>query len=146
MRIGEVDMLHAKRHELKIMFFMHYSIYQSAGSHTRNSHRLLLFYAVECGLKAMLLKKINGNTTKDLASHNKLNKLSGKNGHNIKYMLSYLGYSQFTLPELPCKNNLIASCTEYNQVWRYGIEVECDKESQIEKELSGVAEWIKGRI
>lgn len=61
-------------------------------------------------------------------------------------MLSYLNCGQFVLPHLECKNQSQASPRDYNQVWRYGIEVEPDKEGAIIAELKKIAEWIEGRI
>ena len=139
-------MLHAKSHELKQVFLLHLSVCRSCTGVLKNSHRLLLFYAIECGLKILLLKKIKGNTTEDFVNHKKLGELSGKYGHNIKYMLKYLGYGQFSLPDLPCQNGQKAPPTEYNQVWRYGIESDNTVQDKIEKELLKIAAWLERRV
>ncbi|NQF16368.1 hypothetical protein HPY31_21020 [Brevibacillus sp. HB1.3] len=141
-------MIHAKIHELKKVFTTHYSISRSVSEpHIKVSHKLLLFYAIECGLKVLLLKKIRGNTTEAFMLHSDLkDKLNGKNGHNIKYILNYLGYGHFFLPNLTCLNGDAASPSEYNQVWRYGIEVDYEKEKKIIQELLDIVDWINRRI
>lgn len=140
-------MIPAKRHELKKIFNAHFSIYQSMLQTRNASHKLLLFYAVECGLKLLILNKIKQDTTVAFSKHTELKgKLNGKNGHDIKYMLKYLGYTQVKLPELQCLNGLTASPSEYNQVWRYGISVDSGIENQIEAELCKIISWIERRI
>ncbi|MCL6590725.1 MAG: hypothetical protein K6U80_12310 [Firmicutes bacterium] len=137
---GEI-MVHAKVKELKDMFNIHYTFYNTKPGPKNNSHRLLLFYAVECGLKVLILNKIKGHTTEWFTKH--VDFKDKFNGHDIKYMLKYLNYNSFKLPEIKCKNGYCAHSHEYNQVWRYGIEVEYSAQDQIEKELCKIAEWIK---
>lgn len=139
-------MIHAKIHELKNTFTAHLFVYKLA-SPKRVSHRLLLFYAVECGLKVLMLKKIKGTTTESFMKHRELkDRLNGKNGHNIKYMLRFLGYGQFNLPNMRCLNEANAMPSEYNQIWRYGIQIMKDQEDDIEKTLFEITEWIERRI
>ncbi|WP_435923505.1 hypothetical protein [Paenibacillus sp. DYY-L-2] len=139
-------MIPAKIHELKKTFFCHSSVYKSA-TEIRVSHKLLLFYAVECGLKVLLLKKIRKTTTEAFLEHSELKvRMSGKNGHNIKYMLQFLGYSHFSLPNMECLNEKQASPSEYNQVWRYGIQNSQERDNEIEQTLVEIVEWIEGRI
>lgn len=140
-------MIHAKTHELKKMFNQHYSCYNSNVLSATNSKRLLLFYAVECGLKALILEKIGGRTTEYFNKYAPLKgKLDGKKGHDIKEMLHFLGYAPIKLPDLPCKTGDKASATEYNQIWRYGISVDEGTEVQIETELKKIVKWINGRV
>lgn len=139
-------MINAKVQELKKMFNLQYAFYKSTKP-KNNSQRLLLFYAVECGLKVLILNKIKGHTTESFTKHEVLKeKLTGNNGHNIKYMLSFLQCNVFLLPELKCLNGYCAQPKEYNQIWRYGIVANLEAENQIEKELGKIAEWIGVQI
>jgi hypothetical protein len=144
--MGEMNMIHAKSHELKNMFKQHYSIYKEVYPHCKNSHKLLLFYAVECGLKCLALQHIKRSSTKYFEQDAKLCKLSGKRGHSIKDLLKFLGVGHFKLTDLYCMNGSKADSSEYNQVWRYGIEVESVSESKNEAELAKIAQWIERRI
>ena len=145
--LGVRAIINVKRHELKNSFFEHYKNSEVAKGERKNSHRLLLFYAVECGLKVLLLMKISKNTTADIQEFKGIGyKLSGKNGHNIKEILKLLGFTQFRLPSLNCKNGDFAACQEYNQIWRYGAECDTNVESRILEELDEIAQLIARRI
>lgn len=90
-----------------------------------NAHRLLLIYAVECGLKAVWLKQ-QGRTlfgTADIA----------RTGHDLNELLKSLHlpprlHPVFNLPDvkderrnaIPRKNNRIDAL---HQAWRYGGEL-----------------------
>jgi hypothetical protein len=139
-------MINAKRAELEKMFYVHYSVFRANTEAKNKAHRLLLFYAVECGLKYLILSREGANTTAYFEQHIRLSFLKGKNGHDIKYMLNYLNYPDIVLPDLHCSNNQIAKAQDYNQVWRYGIMVDLSKEKEIEEKLTGVAKWIDMNI
>lgn len=139
-------MIIAKRAELEKIFHVHYSVYRANIEGKNKAHRLLLFYAVECGLKCLILSREGANTTAFFEQHIRLGVLKGKKGHDIKYMLNYLNYPNIVFPELLCGNNQIAKPRDYNQVWRYGIKVDFSKEMEIEQKLAGVAEWIDVNI
>ncbi|MGJ7207344.1 hypothetical protein [Morganella morganii] len=105
-----------------------------------NPHRLLLFYAIECGLKAAYLKQINKTVIdSDIAqqfSHD-INKLCEKLSINSSFMLPQ------SLRMKDCKVNskdVIRTCNpaEINQIWRYdgtldGIENDIFLEEKLEK-------------
>lgn len=143
-------MIEAKRQELKKSFKVHYSKYMeglNSQRETNKTEKLVLFYAIECGVKALLLKKINKNTTKAFGEHIIYkNKLSGSNGHNIKYILQQLDYKSVKLPNIICNNGESARCHEYNQIWRYGIECDNAIEKSIEKEMVQIASWLDKRL
>ncbi len=68
-------MIEAKKQELKKSFKVHYSKYKEklndSTTNTTKSEKLILFYAIECGTKALLLEKIRKNSTrsfKDIVS------------------------------------------------------------------------------
>lgn len=115
-----------------------------------NAQRLLLFYAVECGLKAVLIKRraVNrSDATPEVhgASHN-LNKLLDLLSAGKELKLP----DQLRMKEIRCagaepsKRKL--SCGGLNQVWRYGGELIEPKDDQIENDLYAIAEWIKDEI
>ena len=141
-------MINIKKHELKNSFKEHYSIANVAPpSKKKYSHKLLLFYAVECGLKVLIITKISGSTTKDIYNNTKIGPLlNGKSGHNLVVMTKFLGISQFKFPGIDCKNGDVAGCDSYNQLWRYGAECDSNKEDEVVKELEKLATYIKGRI
>ncbi|CAK6466145.1 hypothetical protein KLEPA_00111 (plasmid) [Klebsiella pneumoniae] len=105
-----------------------------------NPHRLLLFYAIECGLKATYLKQINKTVIdSDIAqqfSHD-INKLCEKLSINSSFMLPQ------SLRMKDCKvdnKDVTRKCSpsEINQIWRYGgtldgVENDIFLEGKLEK-------------
>lgn len=108
-----------------------------------NAHRLLLFYAVECGLKAVYLKRHN----KDPLDSQTAAPLS----HDLNRILDLLNVAAvlritpnlFTLTPLQ-KPPTQRSCKvgELNQVWRYGGRLTQPTDIEIEKKLEVVQLWI----
>ena len=94
-----------------------------------NAHRLLLFYAVECGLKAVLMKRY-GKIGKRTDSCPNLSEAQ----HNINRILDSLAAgSRLKLPDVIFideikdttnrKENRELTPGQINQMWRYGGEV-----------------------
>lgn len=114
-----------------------------------NAHRLLLFYAAECGLKATYLKRQN----QDL-----LDSFIGEAlKHNLNRVLDRLNVgAQLKLPDdlqlqsLRGKDGAMmarhCSCGDLNQVWRYGGELVQPQDSEIEIQLEKINEWIAKEI
>lgn len=107
-----------------------------------NAHRLLLFYAVECGLKAVILKRKDKNLTAhcpDLLEA----------GHNVNRLLDYLGAGKsLKLPEQiimsSIRKNQERKLTtgEINQMWRYGGCGYNINDQQLEEQLIKISQWI----
>lgn len=114
----------------------------------QNPHRLLLFYAVECGLKAVWLKRQSRNLFKvdDIC----------KTGHDLRQVLKDLKVSsELLLPEnfrlteaidrqaqLP-RNGKFG---DLHQVWRYGGRCESPTDHDCEQQLQKVLNWIGGEL
>lgn len=132
-----------------------------ASKHTSrsNAHRLLLFYSIECGLKAVLMKRMAVNCT-SLCSE------IADAQHNINKLLDYLSAGQsLKLPtqlEMPpikirgVDTGRKLDAGKVNQAWRYGgrltqfsastsksIEIE---DELIEKHLMQISEWIQKEL
>jgi len=92
-------MIPARRRELEKAFRKHLHAFRSVNKQQRNiSYKLLLFYAVECGLKVLILKKIFGNTTNDILNHRELGpRLKGAGGHDLKVLLHFLHCHSYKL-------------------------------------------------
>jgi hypothetical protein len=111
-----------------------------------NAHRLLLFYAVECGLKAVLLKRQRVDRTDlclDLADVQ----------HNVNRLLDRLrAGKELQLPDQlwmkPLKNDEERkfSCGEINQMWRYGGDCTAISDRELEKKLQDILTWIKQEL
>jgi len=122
-----------------------------------NAHRLLLFYAVECGLKALLMKQ-RGQRCKRTDFCQEIHDC----GHDINKLLDKLGAGvSLTLPHQVLINERIAKSGEINQIWRYGGEITHSyvlnkktnkQEAQetndldIEKKLLEIVSWISPQL
>lgn len=128
----------------------HYLAYSklSEDEKYQKSGRLLLFYAVECGLKYLIMKD------EELSDYNALQKYATNirrkeiSGHNIKAMLIYRNLDRdYILKDIRLKKGRKASSDEYNQVWRYGAVVaEVEEENKNEKTLRRIMEYLLKRI
>lgn len=111
-----------------------------------NAHRLLLFYAVECGLKAAYLKRKNidlldSETT--LFKHNLNRILDQVNAAKALRLPDQLSLSALSRKGAP-RN---CGVGELNQVWRYGgcLELPCD-DRNIESRLEEIHKWIQKEL
>jgi len=118
------------------------------GSTRKNSHRLLLFYAVECGLKAVWLKRQN----RDLFERVDID----RTGHNLRQMLKDLKVgTELSLPENLQLTPVSQNGTELprngdisilHQAWRYGAACRTPQDDACEHQLEQVLSWIQGEL
>ncbi|WP_302409641.1 hypothetical protein [Comamonas kerstersii] len=114
----------------------------------KNPHRLLLFYAVECGLKAVWLKRQN-RTIFDGPDINKM-------GHNLQKVLKDLNVgSDLSLPEsfqLATASQGTTSVQrngkfgDVHQAWRYGGKCLAPTDNDCEQQLQRVLNWIQREL
>ena len=107
-----------------------------------NAHRLLLFYSVECGLKAVLLKRQSKDCTDScrelLEVRHDINKLLDKLAAGEKLKLP----SQLSMKPLKNNQERELSSGEINQMWRYGGCCKNIEDSELEKKLLDILSWI----
>jgi len=113
-----------------------------------NPHRLLLFYAAECGLKAVYLKQQNCEILDDLVGkqvQHDLNRVLTILRVGAEYFLpTQMSLSQIAVKggqqQRPCQAGTL------NQVWRYGGVLIGVTDTQVEKQLEKINEWIGKEI
>ena len=135
--------------ELKQAFHQHLKAHRSI---TGLSSYLLLFYAAECGLKSIYLRRNNLQTTEDF-------QVAIKNyGHKLDIWCTELEIpaSKLTFKtqtekklipsfHLACggsSRNIVAA----HQVWRYGITIKKEDEEDLIDWLHQLCHWIKDNI
>ena len=114
-----------------------------------NAHRLLLFYAVECGLKAAYMKQSNieifDKDTTNPIKHD-LNKLMIMLRMNSDYLLA----NRITLCEIrrDPKEMLTRECKcgEINQIWRYGGIAMNPTDEELEFKLEKIYAWVEKEL
>ena len=82
-------MIPVTRREFRDGFKTHYNCYKGIQGYDK-SRRLLLFYSVECGLKCLLLKRVQKNTYAELLACDGMDTLKD-DGHNLKKLLEKTG-------------------------------------------------------
>ncbi|MGE0083656.1 MAG: hypothetical protein AB7S75_04480 [Desulfococcaceae bacterium] len=123
----------------------HYKVYANPfGGQRTSTHRMVMFYAVECALKSHML-----NIYPKSAIAGKIKKLLYKD-HNITKMLSinklpnWQNYSS-TPPEMIIigdeKNK--HSLNDAHKYWRYGLTLKDDSERRITEWLETVYRFLK---
>ncbi len=113
-----------------------------------NPHRLMLYYAVECGLKAVWLKRQNRNL---------FNRVDiGSTGHNLRQVLkdlkvgaelslpAYLQLDPVTQNNSPVSRN--GDISILHQAWRYGGKCITPTDDKCEQQLRQVLNWIQGEL
>jgi len=111
-----------------------------------NAHRLLLFYAVECGLKAVVMKRNKKDLT-DLCPEF----LEAQ--HNINKLLDILSAGtplklpdQLFMKSLNNKTERKFTPGDINQMWRYGGRSDKITDQDIEKQLLNIVSWIEKEL
>jgi hypothetical protein len=123
-----------------------------------NAHRLLLFYAIECGLKSVLMKR------KSVTCTNHCDEI-GEAQHDINKLLDALGAgNQLKLPsqlsmapikDKSSKDERKLESGKINQMWRYGGKIEettdrdgtlIKNDADLEQYLIKISDWIKQEL
>lgn len=118
-----------------------------------NAHRLLLFYSVECGLKAVYLKRQG----LDILSEGIVPANSKILSHDINHLLEELKVgkdlhlsSMFSLNDIKISGKVTTRKSEslnLNQAWRYGGQLSAPSDDEMfEKKLRQIVSWIKGEL
>lgn len=113
----------------------------------KNAHRLLLFYAVECGLKAVIMKREHSKRTDECTILSEL-------GHDINGLLKHCCVGdQLQLKSVQMsdikdpKTSRQVKPKEFNQMWRYGGRTQdTPTDTDIENQLLKIVEWIETEL
>ena len=111
----------------------------------KSPHRLLMFYAVECGLKAVLLKR----QRRSLFEHDDIQ----QTGHDLRHILKSLRVgTALDLPKavqlnpLSNGNERKGDISILHQAWRYGGACKTPSDAELETQLEQVLDWIRGEL
>jgi hypothetical protein len=118
---------------------------------TKGFEPLLLFYAVECGLKHVYLKRHNLRNTDDLSDDLR--------SHDLEKLIEELKISRNvvdTPPKFKCerdsrKPKINADSQPHpigvaHEAWRYGVIIETEDEQKLIDWLNSVSRWIEEKI
>jgi hypothetical protein len=132
-------MIHAGYSELRKAFFTH-SV--NAKDDTSTSHNLLLFYAVESGLKSIYLSRTKLYTTKKIGDENL------RNSHDLLLWIKELKLP-FKVVEDCCQDLKLkrdgthCAVRDAHQAWRYNIDIEEDDQKRLVQWMKKLKIWIQ---
>ena len=141
--------LNVTQKEFLNSFKFHYRTYQALSDDEKYVYdrRLILFYAVECGLKCWIMKN---NALKD---YYELKEYAERKGigdfsHNIKEMLKDRNMSEkYILKNLKTLGGQRVEPKHLNQFWRYGVHADDrEAENKNEKVLNDIAMDLLKRL
>ena len=129
-------MVHVTLREIEKSFRKHKRFVQQIGKYHVSQRRLLLFYAVECGLKSLYMRKNRLQKTDQKDSNNKnVSDFS----HNLNRLLKKLNLiRQYRLPDVKAKNSEPIPSKSLHEAWRYGRQLDPDEERKYEEKLQEI--------
>lgn len=139
-------MIKIKRREFEKGWARARSLYSNgvAAPPVNNAHRLMLFYAIENGLKALImqLEKIkDGDADFSIEQHN-LNHLLDR----VKAAKALRITGSIVIKDQISQSNRGCHVGQINQMWRYGCIAETPSDADLEGQLNKVAQWIEEQI
>lgn len=126
-------MIHVNPNELRQAFWCHLEKRAAAES-------LLLFYAVECGLKSLYLRQRNLRSTEMIADDLK------SRGHDLRRWFKELRLpATMALPQgfRLRRDETFWDLGRAHEAWRYGAAVHSDDEGKLLEALERVRVWIQ---
>jgi hypothetical protein len=106
---------------------------------SRTSAYLLLFYAVECGLKAQLMNQRGLRGTHELEE--------AERTHDLRHLAKVLGLSADVIGALRHYRRHVAApaitVRELHEAWRYGAKLVAADETEAVDSLTKLSEWCR---
>jgi hypothetical protein len=121
--------------EIEKSFRRHRNVVYSAHASSA-THRMVLFYAVECGLKAVYMRR------------NRLRKTDGavtSFGHRLADLLASLRCT-YRLRDAKGKDGIPIPSKLLHEAWRYGKALENQRELSCETSLKNIILWINNEL
>ncbi len=135
-------MLDAGFSELKSAFHLHC---RAAENGTSPSYFLLLFYAVECGLKVKILKNLNKMKISQLEERD-----TDIISHDLTFMVKKLRLPQAIINENTNfrlqRDNSSQPVRYAHEAWGYGMTVDEKDQEKVINWLTKIREWLKREI
>ena len=122
--------------ELRRSFFVLSKVAEKGAS---PPHFLLLFYAVECGLKARILRKFD----KWKLSHINKNVIDNIYTHDLSCLAKKAGITVQDIGHLQLNRSEPLTIKKVHQAWRYGVVIAADDEKKVVNWLKKLQEKIK---
>lgn len=131
--------------QLKKAFHKHCNTAKTGKS---SSHYLLLFYAVECGLKSKYLAQNGWRSTSEIIDPKlKQSHDLKKFAQAVKAPASIIGYEYPVFQLKKDTSKMGHQVKDIHQVWRYGIKLNKNRDEEaIVRWLNNLKEWLEEEI
>lgn len=143
-----MKMLFANQRDYKNGYKKHLIAYKDLKKNNNSviSRCLLLVYAVECGLKYLLLEKWDVDSSGGILKNGRDERYGELKTHNLQRLLRALGQDRYQFPKIKTVHGGDVNIEIYHQMLRYGIEVRKKDKMDMglyENELLKVVDWIE---
>lgn len=132
-------MVRASRRELEHAYRSHKALSACASHSVSRSHHLLLVYAIECGLKAAVMRRRRAEDTEQLGSLNY--------GHDVREFLKHLrapAHLRLSNSHTNQSKPQTLQPKQIHEALRYGIVLR--QEERVVTELQAVLAWLAGEL
>jgi hypothetical protein len=141
-------MLRAARKNFEEAYRRHLAASAVAAERQSVSHVLLLVYAIECGIKALLLRKLKARSWDELHPA----RGCGPNGHDLAEGLKNLGVSarltisrRRTAPDRDGRQEDVTAA-QLHEACRYAIPLEDSDFPQMRSQLDAILTWLRTQL
>jgi len=136
-------MLHISRKEMEKAFRYHQNFFDNSKNEShRNIRMMVLFYAVECGLKALYMRQNNLERTNQ-TNHN--NQSIENIRHNLNILLDRMKI-KLQVPKITTENNTQVEHEDLHTAWRYGKKLHRQKEQKCIDTLIKILSQLKNHL
>lgn len=139
-------MVHVSIRQMEKAYRRHKNLIALSRGTSNQTHHMVLFYAVECGLKVLYMRKNRIKHT-GLNGSGSFQKSPVELGHNLNELLNSLRWTDH-LPQVVTNdhNPQQISPGDVHQAWRYGRELDHDKEKKFIKILNQILKKLNSSI
>jgi len=135
-------MVHVTRKEIEDAFNSHRKKSATFSGQPGMTDKMILFYAVECGLKALYMRQ-NRLTRTDKSSHDG-KKVSGFI-HNLNDLLKTIKLN-YSIPKITAHDRSQIKNGDLHQAWRYGKSLDEKQEKRCIEILNKVLKEIRNQL
>lgn len=143
-------MIHVSRREMNKAFREHNGLWKSAKQSGEISftHKMVLFYAVECGLKALYMKR---NRMADSKATDSQGENITKYKHDLKTLMDRMNMKSVKIPKTYLEVKSYDDKHQWepkslHEAWRYGRTFVLEKEEECVESLCSILEELNREL
>jgi hypothetical protein len=135
-------MVHVKLREMEKAFRSHKNLIESSIQIGSRTCKMVLFYAVECGLKALYMRKLGLRRTDQ---RNSFKESAFDYKHDLNRILVKLRIN-CKIPKVVTSGNIQIEAADLHEAWRYGKNLNTQKEEKCIESLKNILYMLKQKL